>query len=391
MRELDALYEIERAISLSEGQADLIDRILQHAMAATLAPAGSVLLVEEERDSLYFRTARGNQSEAKLSMRIDAGQGIAGYVASSGQVVRVRHAEDSSHHDRALAKKLGIEVGAVLCVPIHAEHRTLGALELLNRVGGFSRGDEKLAVLLAGQIGRALDDRQTREERERKARLATMGQMLSGVLHDLRTPLTVISGYAEIMVTEEERAAREEMSKSIVAQLQLIHAMQQETLAFARGERTVLIRKVYLHNFMREISEQLLHQFASSKVDLKVHVEYSGTARFDENKLKRAIFNLARNAIEAMPDGGRFTLSVSREEDDLVFRASDNGPGIPTEIADKLFESFVSSGKANGTGLGLAMVRKIAKEHGGTVTCKTRVAKGTTFELRFPAGTVVSE
>ena len=387
VRELDALYEIERAISLSQGQADLLDRILQQAMAATVAPAGSVLLVEEERDSLYFRTARGDRSEALLSMTIEAGQGIAGYVASSGEAVRVRHAEDSAHHDRALAKKLGIAVDAVLCVPIHAEHRTLGALELLNREGGFTESDETLAVLLAGQIGRALDDRQTREERERKGRLATVGQMLSGVLHDLRTPLTVISGYAEIMVTEEDRASREEMSKSIVAQLKLIHAMQQETLAFARGERTVLIRKVYLHNFMREISEQLLHQFASSKVDLKVQVEYSGTARFDENKLKRAIFNLARNAMEAMPDGGRFTLTVSREEDDLVFRAADNGPGIPDEIADKLFESFVSSGKVNGTGLGLAMVRKIAKEHGGEVICKTRGGKGTTFELRFPAGT----
>jgi signal transduction histidine kinase len=193
------------------------------------------------------------------------------------------------------------------------------------------------------------------------------------------------------MVTEDDRSARDEMSRSIVAQLQLIHAMQQETLAFARGERTVLIRKVYLHNFMREVSEQLLHQFASSKVDLKVQVEYSATARFDENKLKRAIFNLARNAIEAMPDGGRFTLAVSREDDDLVFRASDNGPGIPTEIADKLFESFVSAGKVNGTGLGLAMVRKIAKEHGGSVICKTRVGKGTTFELRFPSGTPVPE
>lgn len=387
LRELDALYEIERAISLSEGQADLIDRILQHAMAATSAPAGSVLLVEEERDSLFFRNARGSQSEALTSVRLEAGQGIAGHVAASGEAVRVRHAEDSTHHDRSLAKKLGIEFDSVLCVPIHAEHRTLGALELLNREGGFSESDEKLAVLLAGQIGRALDDRQTREERERKSRLATVGQMLSGVLHDLRTPLTVISGYAEIMVTEEEQTAREEMANSIVAQLKLIQGMQQETLAFARGERTVLIRKVYLHHFMREVSEQLLHQFASSKVDLKVQVEYSGAARFDENKLKRAIFNLARNAIEAMPDGGRFTLAVSREGDDLVFRATDNGPGIPTEIADKLFESFVSSGKANGTGLGLAMVRKIAKEHGGEVLCKTRVGKGTTFELRFPAGT----
>jgi signal transduction histidine kinase len=272
-------------------------------------------------------------------------------------------------------------------VPIHAEHRTLGALELFNKRGGFSLADEKLAVLLAGQIGRALDDRQTREERERKARLATVGQMLSGVLHDLRTPLTVIAGYAEILATENDPLTREEMSKSIVNQLKLVSAMQQETLAFARGERTVLMRRVYLNVFMREISEQLLHQFASSKVDLKVQVGYAGAARFDENKLKRAIFNLANNAIEAMPDGGRFTLSVDREGPELVIRASDNGPGIPEEIADKLFESFVTSGKKNGTGLGLALVRKIAKEHGGEITCKSRVGKGSTFEMRFPAGT----
>jgi signal transduction histidine kinase len=386
VRELDALYEIERAISLSEGQTDLIDRILQQAMSATGALAGSVLLIEEDRDCLYHR-ARRNKGDGLSPLRINAGQGIGGYVAASGQIVRVRHAEESDHHDRSLAKRMGIDVDAVLCVPIHAEHRTLGALELLNRPGGFSNSDEKLAVLLAGQIGRALDDRQTREERDRKGRLAMLGQMLSGVLHDLRTPLTVISGYAEIMVTEEEQASRDEMSKSIVAQLQLIHAMQQETLAFARGERTVLIRKVYLHNFMREVSEQLLHEFASSKVDLKVQVEYSGTARFDENKLKRAIFNLARNAIEAMPDGGRFVLTVCREGEEMVFRASDNGPGVPEEIADKLFESFVTAGKENGTGLGLAMVRKISKEHGGSVLCKTRVGKGSTFEIRFPAGT----
>jgi signal transduction histidine kinase len=207
------------------------------------------------------------------------------------------------------------------------------------------------------------------------------------VLHDLRTPLTVIAGYAEMMATEEEAAVRKEMSKSVLGQLQLLNAMQQETLAFARGERTVLLRKVYMQLFMREVSEQLLHDFATSKTELKVHVGYAGAARFDENKLKRAIFNLARNAIEAMPDGGRFTLSVDREADDLVFRASDNGPGIPLEIADKLFESFVSSGKKDGTGLGLAMVKKIMREHGGAVYCRSRPGKGTTFELKFPVGT----
>jgi signal transduction histidine kinase len=117
-----------------------------------------------------------------------------------------------------------------------------------------------------------------------------------------------------------------------------------------------------------------------------VSTGYTGVARFDETKLRRAIFNLARNAIDAMPKGGRFLVSVEREGDELVFRAQDNGPGIPPEIADRLFESFVTSGKKHGTGLGLAIVRKIAQEHGGAVSCKTKPGKGTTFEIRIPLG-----
>jgi len=324
-------------------------------------------------------------------MFLKPGQGIAGHVAQSGNVVRVANAKESEFHDRNIARKLGIEAEAVVCAPIHADCRTLGALELLNRCGGFTEPDEKLAVLLAGQIGRALGERQSREEQDRRTRLASIGQMLSGVLHDLRTPLTVIAGFAEMMATESDASVREQMSRSIVAELHSINAMQQETLAFARGEQNVLIRKVYMHIFMRELSEQLLREFSSSKADLKVRVGYDGAARFDENKIKRAIFNLARNAMEAMPDGGRFTLSVEREGNDLVFRATDDGPVIPTEIADRLFESFVTSGKENGTGLGLAIVKQIAEEHQGSISFKTRAGKGTTFELRFPAGAPVEQ
>jgi signal transduction histidine kinase len=163
--------------------------------------------------------------------------------------------------------------------------------------------------------------------------------------------------------------------------------MQQETLAFVRGEKSVFIRRVFMHVFMKELTEQLAQEFAGTGIDLKVHAGYTGAARFDESKIKRVIFNLSRNAIDAMPDGGRFLLSVEREGDDILFRAKDNGPGIPPEIAARLFESFVTSGKKHGTGLGLAIVKKIAKEHGGSVTCKTAIGKGTSFELRLPAGT----
>ncbi len=385
--DLDALYEVEKAMAAANAQTDLVEQILEIAMERVGARAGSVLLAEDDRDSLYFRTARGEKSDALKSLRMKAGQGIAGHVAESNEIVRVLNAEDSEFHDRSIARKLGVATGSVLCVPVRAGSKTFGALELLNKKGGFDDQDERIAVLLAGQVGRALLRRQSQEEVERKSRLATIGQMLSGVLHDLRTPLTVVGGYAEMLASEEEPALRVEMAAQIMTQLQHIASMQQETLAFVRGEKVVFIRRVFMHVFMRELTEQLQQEFAGTQVEFKVLAGYTGAARFDETKMKRAIFNLARNAIDAMPDGGRFFLSVEREGDDIVFRAKDNGPGIPKEIADRLFESFVSSGKKHGTGLGLAIVRKIVQEHGGSVDCKTQVGKGTSFEVRFPAGT----
>jgi signal transduction histidine kinase len=385
--DLDALYEVEKAIGSANAQTDLVDKILEITMERVGARAGSVLLTEDERDSLFFRTARGEKSDALKSVRLKGGQGIAGHVAETGEVVRVLNAEDSEFHDKSISRKLGVSTGAVLCVPVKAGDKRFGALELLNKKSGFDEKDERLAVLLAGQVGRALLRRQSQEEIERKARLATIGQMLSGVLHDLRTPLTVIGGYAEMLSSEDEPALRVEMTSQILTQLQHISTMQQETLAFVRGEKTVFVRRVFMHVFMRELGEQLQQEFAGTQVELKVLTGYTGAARFDETKMKRAIFNLARNAIDAMPAGGRFFLSVEREGEDVVFRAKDNGPGIPKDIADRLFESFVTSGKKHGTGLGLAIVKKIAEEHGGSVDCKTQVGKGSSFELRFPANT----
>ena len=114
-------------------------------------------------------------------------------------------------------------------------------------------------------------------------------------------------------------------------------------------------------------------------------LSYEGPARFDEVKLRRAIVNVARNAGQAMAHGGRFDVHVSRLGGRLVFRMSDDGPGIPEEIRDRLFESFATHGKEDGTGLGLAIVKRIAEEHGGSIRCRTRSGKGTTFTLAIPA------
>lgn len=382
VQDLDVLYEIERAVTSTDEETDLLDRILGKAIAVLRAGAGSILLLE--RDALFFRSTKGEKSEALTSVTLKPGQGIAGHVAETGEVINVDSAEDSPHYDRAFAKKLGVNVDAVLCVPITGEGEIIGALELLNKRGGFSDADARLATLIAGQAGRAITYRKSRVENERRARLAAIGQMLASLLHDLRTPMTVIAGYAELMAEEADPAERSNEAKIILAQLEHLNSMTRETLAFARGERQVLIRKIYLQQFMADVRTQLEQEFKDTKIELKVEAAYTGVARFDETKIKRVIYNIARNAIQAMPKGGRFTFSLEKDREELVLTFADTGPGIPEEIADKLFQSFVTAGKKSGTGLGLAIVKTIAEEHSGTVSYRSKPGKGTTFEVRIP-------
>ena len=134
------------------------------------------------------------------------------------------------------------------------------------------------------------------------------------------------------------------------------------------------------------MEDYLTREFAGTGVKLELKVDCKGTARFDETKLLRVFHNIARNAREAMPGGGRFTVSLNRVGGDLVFEFADTGAGIATAVEVKVFEPFVTSGKTGGTGLGLAMVKRIAEEHRGSVSYDSQPGRGTRFFFTIPVG-----
>ncbi len=387
VRELDILFDIERRISGAQSMEDLVDAILAKTMQALDVEAGSILMVEEESGLLTFRSAMGAKGDEVKRLKLVAGRGIAGEVARTGQPIVT---EDATRHpawDARVARKVGYSPGAVLCVPVLADGQAIGALELINPKNGryFSESDLRLSTLVAGQLARAIAVGRERVAGERRSRLAAIGQMLAGLLHDLRTPMTVVSGYAELMAAEEDPVERRSAAALIFKELEHIGEMARETMAFARGDTDLLLRRVFLDKLLAELADHLVHEFDGMGIELKIQANYKGAARMDAGKIKRAIYNIARNAAEAMPDGGRFTLTVEKEAEMLVFRLSDTGVGIPEEIAGRLFESFVTAGKKDGTGLGLAIVKKVAEAHGGDVTFKSKAGKGTTFTMRIPA------
>lgn len=385
--ELDVLFEIAQVSASATQLEELLEGVLARAMRAIDAEAGSILLGDERTGDFRFRAAVGGQAEALRRVRVRPGQGICGWVAAEGRPQIVNRVEADPRHSREISEKLGYHPRSALCVPLRWDGG-VGAIELLDKAGGrddFTEDDLKLATMIAGHVATAIDLARSREEQARRERLSTIGQFLSGVLHDFKTPLTVISGYVQMLVGEDDAEERRKLGDTILRQVQFINTMARETLAFARGDSQLWVRKVYLKSFFEELEDQLGKELEERGVELAVEVRDRGVAHFDAPKIQRAVHNLARNAAEAMHgQGGTFRIVVDRREDGaLVLECTDDGPGVPEEIFGQLFESFTTHGKSGGTGLGLAIVRKIVEDHGGSIDVASEPGT-TTFHIVLP-------
>lgn len=398
VRDLKLLFDLESAMGRATSLEELFTGVLTEALRTSEAFAGAFSLKSSGPGGTHLYFMRRDEGRL-LRAEVRGDRGFTGAAMANGEVVFTNDAQRHECHDPDIDKLLGERCRACIAVPLEGEDgEAMGAIALYNKApaapgqprGGFTEEDRALLLLIAANASTAIQLQLSREAREREERLTTIGRLLSGVIHDLKTPLTVISGYVQMMLAADKRSVREEYAEQALKQFEHIGAMQRDVLEFARGEKSILIRKVYLAKFFADVKEQLQTQLARSGVELLIDLADKGTARFDEGKILRIIHNLARNATEAMaPRGGKFTIKVTREksagEEFLVITFSDTGPGIPKEIEHRLFQSFVTSGKKGGTGLGLAITRRIAEEHGGTITVHS-TSKGATFKLRLPQG-----
>jgi len=402
VRHLKLLFDLESAMGRAASQEDLIREVLRESAQACEAGGGGVLLADAKDTGLEVSEWNGDRP-AELeyqawrspedSMLPQAGTSLGGVLfraMESAKPVRITASVDGT------STPSNDDVSSVMAVPLQDDDGVpMGALGLCNKTDGrpFASEDLELLRIIAANFCTAIQLFRARVKREREERLSTIGSLLSSVVHDLKGPMAVISGYVQMMATAENEEKRQEYATLMLKQFDSIAAMQKEVLEFARGEKRVLVRRVYLGKFFEELTEELRGQLGGSKVQLTLELADRTTARFDQNKITRAVHNLVRNAVEAIgPKGGKITVRVFRKapsegalgkKGDLVLEVADTGPGVPKEIEGKLFESFVSAGKQGGTGLGLAIVKKIAHEHGGTISVDSS-SRGTTFTMVLP-------
>jgi signal transduction histidine kinase len=286
--------------------------------------------------------------------------------------------------------------GSVLVFAIsHTVTRPLG--NLVSGVRALGTGDYGYPVTAAGgdevaqltQAFRGMRESLQKYQQEllETERLATIGRMASSISHDLRHSLAAVVANAEFLSEAKLDAhQREDLYREVRIAVDQMTEMLESLLEFSRTSES--LRPSY--GSLREPLERAI-QMARANPDagqVPVTFDYHepGDAWFDFKRLERAFQNLLLNAFEAVShEHGKVELSVRKiAEHEVEIMVRDNGPGIPEDIRDRLFEPFVSSGKQNGTGLGLTVVQKIIQDHGGHITVESTSQAGTVFRVVLP-------
>lgn len=215
-------------------------------------------------------------------------------------------------------------------------------------------------------------------------KLKLVGELAAGVAHEIRNPMTVISGYVQMM-NEDPNSPYYEYTKLIQNETERIELILSEFLVLSKPQANQYA-SINLAEALSEVVQFLQYEFQSKAISLNIINEFLNiTILGNKNQLKQVFINLFKNAIEAINEDGSITLQVCKSKDgkEIYIQMIDTGCGIPPHVLERIFEPFYTT-KTKGTGLGMMIINKIVQDHQGSIQIKSKQHVGTEILLTFP-------
>lgn len=224
------------------------------------------------------------------------------------------------------------------------------------------------------------------EEAKRNEKLSAMGQLASGVAHEIRNPINAIGMIAQRLNKEFKPADNLEeyikITELLRSEVNRINKIITQFLNYAKP-LDLKLDYVNTKNFFEEIYQLFLPQAKQKNIKFIKQGEDNLTVRFDSDLIKQSLMNIIQNAFDAVGENGVVQLKYYKFDNTLTIEISDNGIGIPSEQQKKIFDLYFTT-KKDGNGLGLSIAQKIIHQHNGTITFSSKQNQGTTFKLQLP-------
>ncbi len=381
---LKAISQISHVLNSTLDLDQLLSLILREATKHSECEKGTIYLVDPERNELYSRVLRGTRIE---EIRLPIGKGIAGYVAQTGQNVNISDPYEDERFNPEIDKQTHQRTRNLLTMPMITNEQTIiGVLQLMNKhAGPFTDVDEQFLSALSTHASIAIERAQVAEKMVRSEAMAAVGRFAAGIIHDIKNTMTIIDGYTQLLRKLYPDVKAEKYLGTIQDQIQRLVGMSREVLEFSRGE----MRLVFAETDLNELIYNVIEEFRAELDDRNITVDIKTDIMvdpilLDKEKFYRVLYNLAGNAIDAMPEGGTLTFLPQKALNGWALEVIDTGVGIPVDRLLTIFEPFATFEKRHGTGLGLSIARRIVEHHHGTIVVHSEVGHGTTFRITVP-------
>jgi len=400
-RELNALNAMAVIATQSFDLDEIMSLTLRQVLSLLGADSGSVFLADAESDTFRRRAGWGQRSSDRTKVsEIQFHEGFGDLVTRSR--TEVLTAEYLPHLPKTVADFIRPDgQGSWIWVLLWSKDRPVGIMGIGSADNReYSSNDENLLVAVGRQLAttiekvrlyeetcRAYEDlRLTQEKLLQSEKMSAVGQLISGVAHELNNPLTAILGYTQLLESEKLEPRIEEFIQKLRKQAQRTQRIVQNLLSFARQHKPQRV-----HVDLRSVIEDTI---ALRDYDLKVNnigVERDFEAVLpsvvaDPHQLEQVYLNIINNAADAMMEGGRggrLRVSIATENGSVVTSFHDSGPGIydPKHVFDPF---YTTKRVGKGTGLGLSICYGIVKEHGGEISAQNHPAGGALLQVRLP-------
>jgi len=394
-RQLDALYRVNNFMAHVTDLRHLLTAIMDESKAVVQCEASALMLYDEEKNELFFEVALGEKGEAVKQIRLKADEGIAGDCAQRRQTIVVENVASDPRHAKRVDEKSKFETRNLIATPLLRGDRLIGVLEVLNKNGGqqFTEEDVKIIRFFADQAAIALENAILVQKAVANERLAATGIAVLSISHFIKNILTGMKGGASLVdmgVKQKSIAPVETAWPIIQRSLLKISNLVNDMLLYSKERKPEYI-ETDLNGLMSDVVQTVQDTARGAKIAVshKPGEGDIGLVEMDPSPVLDAVLNIVVNGIDACRgiEGGAVQIRTDLDKENPAFftiQIVDNGPGIPEEVRAKIFEAFFSTKGSKGTGLGLAVAKKVAEEHGGSLHVDSEEGSGAKFTFRLP-------